>query len=145
MPERGTLLAFDFGTQRIGVAIGEALLAQARALARIDAADNKTRFAEIAALIAAWQPQALVVGLPLDSDGGEHEMSQRCRRFAHQLESRFGLPVHLVDERYSSLEAEAQLTRMGLAWRQRKRAVDAAAAAIILQDYLDGQSQRRAA
>ena len=86
-----------------------------------------------------------MVGLPLALDGSEHEMSARCRRFAHQLEGRFGLPVALVDERYSSAEAEARLTERGLPWQARKGEVDALAAQIILQDYLDARIPARAA
>ena len=147
MPEQdgGTVLAFDFGAKRIGVAIGESLLGGARALTSIVATDNATRFAQIAALIATWQPRSLALGLPLNSDGSDSAMTARCRRFARQLEARFELPVHLVDERYSSVEAEARLAALGHDWRKRKQEVDAAAAAIILQDYFDGEIHRRAA
>ena len=147
MPERsgGTVLAFDFGAKRIGVAIGESLLGAARALTCITAIDRATRFAQIAELIATWQPRTLALGLPLNSDGSDSTMTARCRHFARQLESRFGLPVHLVDERYSSVEAEARLAALGHDWRARKQEVDAAAAAIILQDYFDGEIHRRAA
>ena len=141
----GTVLAFDFGLKRIGVAVGEALLGQARALTTIAAQDNDTRFERIGRLIAEWQPQRLVVGLPLALDGTEHEMTARCRRFAHQLEGRFGLPVELIDERFSSSEAESRLADLGLSWQARKREVDAAAAQIILQDYLDARLPARAA
>lgn len=129
------ILAFDFGTRRIGVAVGESLLGTARPLAMIDAEDNDTRFATIAKLIAEWQPRQLVVGLPLALDGSEHEMTQRCRRFAHQLEGRFHLDVALVDERLSSVDAEARLAAQGQNWKQRKQSLDAEAAAIILQDF----------
>ncbi|MFA7268782.1 MAG: Holliday junction resolvase RuvX [Sterolibacterium sp.] len=138
MPD-GTLLAFDFGTKRIGVAIGETLLRQARALATIHAESNAARFAAIGKLIAEWQPLLLVVGLPRALDGSEHEMSAACRRFAQRLESRFGLPVTLVDERLSSAEAETRLAEAGLRWEARKQRVDAVAAEIILQDYFDVQ------
>jgi len=138
MPE-GIVLAFDFGLKRIGVAIGEILLAQARALTTIAAEANDARFAAIGKLVAKWQPAGLVVGLPLSMDGGEHAMSARCRRFAHQLEGRFGLPVSLVDERLSSSEAERRLSEGGLDWQARKQQVDATAAQIILQDYFDAQ------
>lgn len=136
------VLAFDFGTRRIGVAVGEPLLGNARPLSTIDAADNDARFAAIAELIAEWQPQQLVVGLALDMDGGEHEMTQRCRRFAHQLEGRFRLAVTLIDERLSSVEAEARLAAQGKDWQQRKQTVDAEAAATILQDYFDATKNK---
>ena len=135
----GTVLAFDFGIKRIGVAIGESLLGQARALSTISAEDNAGRFAAIGKLISEWHPAQLVVGLPRALDGGEHEMTARCRRFAHQLEGRFKLPVALVDERLSSSEAEARLTESGLKWQARKQQLDAVSAQIILQDYFDVQ------
>ena len=134
-----SVLAFDFGIRRIGVAVGEPLLGSARPLTTIDAANNDARFAAIARLIAEWQPRQLVVGLALDMDGGEHEMTQRCRRFAHQLEGRFRLAVALVDERLSSVEAESRLAAQGQGWRQRKKTLDAEAAATILHDYFSQQ------
>jgi len=138
MPE-GMVLAFDFGIKRIGVALGEAMLGQARALTAICAEDNAARFAAIGKLIGEWQPVRLVVGLPCALDGSAHEMTARCRRFAHQLEGRFDLPVTLVDERLSSNEAESRLGAAGVNWRARKQQLDAVAAQIILQDYFDVQ------
>ena len=129
------VLAFDFGTRRIGVAVGEPLIGAARPLTAIDAEDNDTRFAAIAKLIAEWQPRRLVVGLALALDGSEHEMTQRCRRFAHQLEGRFHLDVALVDERLTSADADSRLAAQGQNWKQRKQSLDAEAAATILQDY----------
>ena len=138
MPE-GTVLAFDFGLKRIGVAVGETLLGQARPLATLVGEANAARFAAIGKLIAEWRPARLVVGLPRALDGTEHQMSARCQRFAQQLEGRFGLPVILVDERLSSSEAETRLRDAGLTWQARKQQVDAVAAQIILQDYFDAQ------
>ena len=134
-----SVLAFDFGIRRIGVAVGAPLLGSARPLTTIDAEDNDTRFNAIAKLIAEWQPLQLVVGLALDMDGGEHEMTLRCRRFAHQLEGRFRLPVALVDERLSSVDAESRLAAQGQNWKQRKQTLDAEAAATILHDYFSQQ------
>lgn len=130
MPE-GTVLAFDFGTKRIGVAVGENLVGSARPLTTIEGEANDSRFAAIGKLIAEWHPVCLVVGLPLALDGTEHEMTARCQRFAHQLEGRFHLPVERVDERLSSVEAEAGM-RGG---KPGKAAIDAEAARIILQDW----------
>lgn len=127
------VLGFDFGTRRIGVAIGESMLGHARTLTTIDAPANDARFSAIGKLIAEWQPQRLVVGLPLTLDGAPHEMTARCRRFAHQLEGRFRLPVDLVDERLSSAAAEAGLG----AGRHDKGRIDAEAARIILQDWFE--------
>lgn len=128
MPSHQTLLAFDFGTKRIGVALGNTLLRQARPLEIIASEVKRIRFARIEALIVQWQPDRLVVGLPLTPDGGEQLASRLSRRFAHQLEGRFGLPVTLVDERGSSLQAQALVGNAP---------DDAAAASVILQRYLD--------
>ena len=133
------MLAFDFGVKRIGVAIGTQLGAgrpgSARALTTIDDAANDARFTAIAALIAEWQPVLLLVGRPLDDDGTPHEMTARCARFAKQLRGRFRLPVEDVDERFSSIAADAGLRQRGLSWQQRKTRVDAEAALVILQDW----------
>lgn len=137
MPDE-VVLAFDFGTQRIGVAVGATMLRNARPLTTISAEANAVRFEAIGKLIAQWQPARLVVGLPLALDGGEHAMTARCRRFANQLHGRFKLPVEFADERLSSAEAEARLRAGGADLRRNKPAIDAAAAAIILQTYFDG-------
>jgi len=126
------VMAFDFGLKRIGVAIGETLLARARPLTIIEDEVNERRFAAIGKLIAEWQPARLVVGLPRHVDGSEHAFATRCNRFARQLAGRFGLPVEFADERFSSCAAAAQL-----GGDKRKARVDAAAAAIILQDWFD--------
>ncbi len=137
-PARGTLLGFDFGLARIGVAVGEFESAQASALTTIAAESNPARFAAIEKLLDEWQPVQLVVGLPLDAEGEAQARTPRCRRFANQLSGRFGLPVALVDERFSSVEADEQLIAAGRArWQDRKATLDAAAAQIILQQYLD--------
>ena len=122
-----TLLGFDFGLKRIGVAVGNSLLRQAQPLAIIAAPTNDARFAAIAALLDQWQPARCVVGLPLHPDGAEHAMTLRCRRFANQLHGRYGVDTILVDERYSS----AVLTQV------RGVHVDDRAAAVILQQYFD--------
>ncbi len=117
-------LSFDFGTRRVGVASGNTLLRSAQPLKTV-AAEGDARFAAIAKLIAEWQPDALVVGVPFHPDGAAHDNTQRARRFARQLHGRFNLPVHEVDERYTTTEALAD----GAA------DADAAAAAIILNQY----------
>lgn len=145
MPDgQGTVLAFDFGLRRIGVAVGTRLgsgaLASARPLATISAAANDARFAAISALIEEWQPARLLVGRPLNDDGTAHDMTARCERFSQQLRGRYRLPVETVDERYTSLEAEASLRRRGLDWRRRKERLDAEAALIILQSWSDSHA-----
>ena len=122
-----TIFAFDFGIKRIGVAMGNTMLRQAEPLKVISAVDNATRFAAIQSLLDEWKPARLVVGLPMHPDGAEHEMTARARRFANQLHGRFGLPVELVDERYSSAVIAAK----------RGEVIDDRAAAIILQQYFD--------
>ena len=136
-PLEGTLLAFDFGTKRIGVATGNTLLRRASPLTTI--ADEKTtaRFAKIAALLDEWQPCALVVGRPCNDDGTPHELTALCRRFANRLKGRFNLPVILVDERYTSHSASAQLDEQGIHGRKQKALIDQYAAQQILQAYFD--------
>ena len=123
----GTVIAFDFGLKRIGVAVGNTLLKQATPLAVIEAATNDAKFAAIGEVLSKWQPDVLVVGLPLHPDGAEHAMTARCRRFANQLHGRYGIPAVLVDERYTS----AVLSQ------QRRQHVDSDAAGLILQQYFD--------
>jgi putative Holliday junction resolvase len=120
-----SFLAFDYGTKRIGAAVGNELLRRGRPLATIDA-QGDARFAAIAALIETWRPDALVVGVPLHPDGAPHENTARARRFARQLHGRFGLPVHEVDERYTTTEARAA----------GALDLDAASAALILEQFL---------
>lgn len=126
-----TVLGFDFGLKRIGVAVGNTLLKQAQPLAVIHAATNDEKFATIADLMQQWKPALCVVGLPLHPDGAEHEMTARCRRFANQLHGRFDVKTVLVDERYSSAVIS----------HQRGDTIDDRAAAIILQQYFDGISR----
>ena len=140
-PERGCVLAFDFGEKRVGVAVGDWETRIAHALTTLEGEARAERFARIAALIGEWRPGALVVGLPVHLDGGEHEMTRRCRRFARQLEGRFGLPVALVDERLTSLAAEARLAEAGVYGRARKAALDSVAAQEILQSYFDANHE----
>lgn len=132
-----TLLAFDFGVKRIGVAVGELRLGQARCLQTIAAESNDVRFSAIEKFIAEWQPARLLVGQPLNEDGTPHAMTARCERFANQLRGRFSLPVEAVDERFSSVIAEDELRERGVSWRESKSQVDAEAARIILQSWMD--------
>lgn len=127
-------MAFDFGEKRIGVAVGETLLGEARALATVAESANDRRFAAIGKLIAEWHPARLVVGLPRHIDDAEHEFSARCERFGRQLENRYRLPVEFADERYTSAIAE---TRLEGDKRKLKARLDAEAAAVILQAWFD--------
>lgn len=118
------VLAFDVGTRRTGVAIGNGVTRTARPLSSFDSTTQAARWAAVQALLDEWQPGALVVGVPRHPDGAPHAMTARCERFARQLEGRYRLPVTRVDERYSSTAAEGD-------------DIDAGAAAIILQQWLD--------
>lgn len=120
-----SFLAFDFGTKRVGVASGNTLTRTATPL-RTVAAEGDARFAALGALIAEWQPDALVVGVPFHPDGAPHDNTARAQRFARQLHGRFQLPVHEVDERYTTTEAHSH----------GASDVDAASAAIILEQFL---------
>lgn len=133
----GTVLAFDFGEQRIGVAVGEHLLGIAHPLVTIATEANEQRFREIAALIEEWQPTLLLVGLPLSVDGAEHELTALSRKFARRLDGRFGLPVAMVDERYTSAQASQSLAESGIRGRSQKPMLDQVAAQHILQSYFD--------
>ena len=126
-PQVLSFLAFDFGIRRIGVASGNSLTRSAAPLGTI-AAQGEARFEAIGRLIAEWQPAALVVGVPFHPDGAAHVNTGRARRFSRQLRARFGLPVHEVDERYTTTEARAE----------GASDLDAGAAAIILEQFLAG-------
>ena len=139
-----TVLAFDFGLQRIGVAVGEAELGTAHPLPGVAAQTQPGRLTAIERLVEEWKPSLLVVGRPLGEDGAPHEMTRRAERFARQLNGRFRLPVEMVDERYSSAEVES---RMRAAYGNRKAAVlasgktlDSHAAQIILEQFFGDQA-----
>lgn len=133
----GTVLAFDFGEKRIGVAIGETMLKTAHAKTTIDTEVNDIRFAKIAKLIEEWQPNLLIVGLPTYLDGKPHQLTQLAKKFAQRLEGRFNLPVMMMDERLSSAEASQQLSEASIKGRKQKTFIDAVAAQVILQSYFD--------
>ena len=139
MIPKGTLLAFDFGLKRTGVAQGELEIGVAHPLGTLHAATREERLAAVERLVREWRPAALVVGLPLHPDGAEHEMTRAARNFAAELEKRFGLPVFLADERYTSALAESELAAQGA---KGKHQADSLAAQIVLQGFLDA---RRAA
>jgi putative holliday junction resolvase len=132
-----TVLAFDFGTRRIGVAMGNTLTRVAHPLVTIEDERNDERFAAIAELIAEWQPGTLVIGLPTHADGTAHDMTQRAQRFARQLEGRFRLPVVMVDERWTTESAQSVLNDAGMTGRKAKAIRDQVAAQLILQSWFD--------
>lgn len=129
-----TLLGFDYGKQRIGVAVGQGITGTANALCTITASRDAPDWMRITALINEWQPQALVVGLPCHADGSDSAITVAAREFADQLEARYRLPVFKMDERLSS-QAAAALLRQDT--HNASAGLDAIAARIILQDWLD--------
>jgi putative holliday junction resolvase len=133
----GTVLAFDFGEKRIGVAVGETMLKTAHAHTTISSEITEVRFTAIKKLIDEWQPSLLIVGLPTYLDGTEHTLTQLAKKFAQRLEGRFNLPVMMMDERLSSVEASQQLSNAGINAREQKSIIDAVAAQVILQSYFD--------
>lgn len=139
-PHLGTVLAFDFGERRIGVAVGELELGIAHPLETIDAAANDARFARIAALLQDWRPVLLVVGLPLTLDGAEHRLTGLARKFAQRLHGRFDIETRLVDERLTSVEAQRDARASGLSARDSKRHVDPLAAKLILEAFFNANA-----
>lgn len=127
-----TLLGFDFGTQRIGIAVGQSITGTATALCTINSRNGRPDWDGIAELIEHWRPDALVVGLPLHDDGSDSDISTAVRRFSQQLEERYRLPVHTMDERLSTHAAKQHMERSA-----GKQEIDAVAAMIILQNWLE--------
>lgn len=136
-----TALGFDYGLRIIGVAIGNSLTGGARPLPPLPARDGVPDWNAVGTLLAEWQPQCLVVGIPLNMDGSESEMSTRARRFARRLHGRSRLPVVEVDERLSSFEARGELLREG---RRdfRSAGIDSRSACLILESYLRSLPRR---
>jgi len=131
-----TFICFDYGKKRTGVAVGQALTRTASELETIKAVDNKPDWQSISRIISQWQPDAFVLGLPLNDDGSDHTTTKAVRKFSNQLKSHYSLPVHFVDERLSSREARQQINNKRAIMRD-KGLVDKIAAKIILQSWLD--------
>lgn len=130
------VIAFDYGTRFIGVAVGQSITGTAAPLSALPAKDGIPNWDQIAALIAEWQPQRLIVGLPLNMDGTPSEMSQRAEKFAKRLHGRFGLPVETWDERLSSFEARGEMLARDRGNRNfRERGVDSLSARLILEGW----------
>ena len=131
-----TALAFDFGTRSIGVAYGQTLTASARELAPLPAKDGKPDWDRLQRLLNEWQPQRLLVGLPLNMDGSESEFGARARKFGQRLHGRTGLPVDFIDERLSTRAAKEEAFARGHRGNYAEDPVDSIAARIILEDWL---------
>jgi len=148
-PKARTLLSFDYGLKRIGVAVGQELTGTATALVTIRATDGKPDWDAITKLIKQWNPDELVVGLPLNMDGTFHDLSYKAQRFGNQLHGRYNLRAHFMDERLSSLEAERQMkdtqqtpiknARKKKSNKMQKSDIDKIAAKVILESWLDQQ------
>lgn len=136
-----SLLAFDYGTKQIGVATGQTLTGNTQPVAVLKARDGQPDWIQLTALVDTWQPTLLLVGLPLNMDGSEGELCARARKFARRLQGRLGLPVKMVDERLSTIEAREVAGRRG--GYDHKQPVDSIAAALILQTWLADPSCER--
>lgn len=132
-----TLLGFDFGTKSIGVAVGQQLTGTARPLAAIKARDGVPDWNLLEKLLKEWQPDLVVVGLPLNMDGTEQPLTARARKFANRIHGRFGVAVELQDERLSTVEARAGLFEAGGYRALTKGNVDSGSAVIIVESWLD--------
>ncbi len=144
MSQALTALGFDFGRARIGVAAGQAITASASPIATVEARAGTPDWAHIDRLVAEWQPDALVIGVPVHLDGTEQPLTQAARRFGRQLEARYGLPVHAADERLSSRAASAEIAaarNAGNGRRTRKGDVDRLAARLILEQWLGNRPE----
>ncbi|BCG08070.1 MULTISPECIES: Holliday junction resolvase RuvX [Buttiauxella] len=133
----GTLLSFDFGTKSIGVAVGQRITRTARPLTAIKAQDGTPDWNVIEKILKEWQPDEVIVGLPLNMDGTEQPLTARARKFANRLHGRFGVKVALQDERLSTVEARAGLFEHGGFRALNKGSIDSASAVIILESWFD--------
>ena len=134
-----TLLAFDFGTRSIGVAIGQEITGTAQPLRSLPARDGVPDWEVLGRLLAEWRPDRVVVGLPLNMDGTEQPLTQRARKFAGRIHGRFGVQVDLQDERLTTTDARARLFADGGYRALDKGKVDAVSAALILADWMSAQ------
>ncbi|MBF8222560.1 Holliday junction resolvase RuvX [Halomonas sp. 328] len=133
------ILAFDFGTRRIGVAVGNELIHSARELEPLPARDGIPDWAQVTRLVEEWRPDLFVVGLPINMDGSESEMSTRARKFGKRLYGRYGKPCELVDERGSTREAKAIAREQGHRGNYREEGIDGLAAVLILEGWFAGR------
>ncbi|WP_037429426.1 Holliday junction resolvase RuvX [Shewanella sp. POL2] len=132
-----TVLGFDFGTKSIGVAVGQQITASATPLLSLKAVDGIPNWDEIAKLIQEWQPDLVVVGLPLNMDGTEQEMTHRARKFANRLNAKFGVKIVTQDERLTTTDAKARLFELGGFKALTKGQVDAVSAVLIVESYFE--------
>ena len=134
MPKALTILSFDYGTRRVGLAVGNSITQSGQALKTITAPNSDALFQEIESILKEWQPDQLAVGRPVHPDGSPHEMTAKAVRFGNQLHGRFHLPVSWVDERYTSAVLESN--------SKMHDNLDAHSAVLILEQYFAEQSVR---
>ncbi|HHT7859383.1 Holliday junction resolvase RuvX [Pasteurella multocida] len=134
-----TVLAFDFGTKSIGCAVGQSITGTAQALPAFKAQDGIPNWDAIGKCLAEWQPDRVVVGLPLNMDGTEQDLTVRARKFAHRLHGRFGVAVELQDERLTTTEARAEIFGRGGYKALNKSKVDGISACLILESWFENQ------
>ena len=134
-----TILAFDFGTNSIGCAVGQSITGTAQGLPAFKAQDGIPNWEALAKVIGEWKPDLLVVGLPLNMDGSEQPLTQRARKFANRLNGRFNLPVELQDERLTTVEAKSEMFSGGGDRALKKDTVDSISACIILESWFENQ------
>lgn len=132
-----SLLAFDYGTKNIGVASGQTITRSASAQPQLKAKDGVPDWAQIEKLLKEWQPDLVLVGLPLNMDGSESDLSVRARKFANRLQGRFGVKIELVDERLSSFEAKGEVMAQGGSRHYKTNPVDSIAARLILESWFE--------
>ncbi|ATC93605.1 Holliday junction resolvase RuvX [Pseudoalteromonas tunicata] len=134
-----TVLGFDFGTRSIGIAVGQEITGSASPLKAINARDGIPNWDEIAAIVNEWQPDLLVVGLPLNMDGTNQEVTFQAKKFANRLHNNYGLPVETQDERLTTADAKSQLFAQGGFKKLTKGNVDSMSALLILESYFENQ------
>lgn len=135
-----TVIAFDFGMKSIGMAVGQSITGTANTLPPLKARDGVPDWKLLEQLLAEWRPQQLVVGLPLNMDGSESELSKRAAKFSRQLEGRLGLPTETMDERLSSFEARGEILRNKRSQDFKQHNVDGLAARLILESWFAQQA-----
>ena len=153
MPERNiepimqtaeTILGFDFGEKRIGVAVGNTVTSQAKALTTLHVESNAARLGAVEKLVAEWQPASFVIGQPEHADGQPHDVAHLAKKFGSRLTEKFRLPVAYINETLSSVEASSILGARGVKGMAQRAEIDAVAAQVILQSYLDERARHAA-
>lgn len=134
-----TVLGFDYGTKSIGIAVGQEITGTASPETALKANDGVPNWEQVEAVLKQWQPDLVVVGLPLNMDGTEQELTKRARKFANRIHGRFGLPIELQDERLTTVDAKARLFELGGFKALTKDKVDSVSAVLIVESFFEAQ------